>query len=589
MCGINFVKKHKRFYIFARLNPACVTQSGRDVVGQETRTGIDSMKIKIILITILLCWNFVLNAQRSKNNDHSIIKWTGIKNIKVNETDSVSFISFDGAFYIDNLPYYFEKIKIESNYSYSAKISDQVFEECTKEEMKVIKTDALKSEIIIQSSVTPEKKQPYLCVSFFPFRINSSTGKIEKLVSFKIEPVQGQAIANAKQKLMYAQNSVLSSGKWYKIAVTDNKVYKLTYDNLLSLGIDVASVDPKNIRIYGNGGGMLPEENNKSRYDDLVENSIFVKGESDGVFDNTDYILFYGESPVKWKYSSNDKKFHHQANYYSNYTYYFISTDLGSGKRISQQSSTTQPANKFITKFNDYACHEKDSINLIKSGKEWYGENFDILTSYSFNFTFPNIDGNSMIFIQSDIAGKYTSPNYYTVNANGHSYTTVIGGVSGLYEFAAAKTDTMSFFSGSSNINVTVTKTTSNAIGWMNYIELNATRDIILSNYPLSFRSITSVGLGNISEYTVSNAGSGVKIWEVTNPLDAKEQQFTLSGNNAVFRLSSDTLREFVAFNGMNFSTPILAGKFDNQNLHALGQTDLIIVSHPDFLSEAYR
>ena len=101
-------------------------------------------------------------------------------------------------------------------------------------------------------------------------------------------------------------NSVLSSGEWYKIATNQNSVYKLDYSDLNSMGIDVSNVNISNIKIYGNGGGMLPSLNSDFRYDDLIENSIKIHDlNNNNFFDYEDYILFYGQSPHVWKFDSN--------------------------------------------------------------------------------------------------------------------------------------------------------------------------------------------------------------------------------------------------------------------------------------------
>ena len=59
----------------------------------------------------------------------------------------------------------------------------------------------------------------------------------------------------------YARQSVLSSGNWYKLGLKETGIYKLTYSDLSGLGINVDGIDPRNIRIYHNGGGVLPELN----------------------------------------------------------------------------------------------------------------------------------------------------------------------------------------------------------------------------------------------------------------------------------------------------------------------------------------
>jgi len=546
--------------------------------------------ILIQSLLILYCCT-ALHAQQFTKIDKQTIKWTGVKKIKVNETDSSSFVSFAGAVYSKNLPYFYEKKAVTGDYNYSVILHDQVFVECSAEEAKLIPLKEIGNNIVVSSPVAKEKRVPYACISFLPIRKNSVTGKLEKLVSFNIEIVQGQAKPKGGVKKTWATSSVLSSGKWYKIAVPSDGIYKLTYNDLVSLGMDVANLNPKNIRIYGNGGGMLSENNFDKRYDDLTENPIYVSGEADGVFDNTDYILFYGSGPIKWKFSTGDSMFHHQQNYYSDATYYFITADQGTGaKRILQQPSSSTPANKVITKFNDYLYHEKDSTNLIKSGKEWYGENFDILTSYSFGFTFPNIDASTKVRMKTAVASACSSTSVYTINANGNVQNLVDPhpiSPSDNYVLATEVSSILNFAPNSSTINVSVTKATSNAVGWLNYIELNAMRHLTLSGSQLQFRSLASLGTGNVSQFKVANGAVNGRIWDVTDPVNVKEQQFSTSSDTAVFNIATDSLREFVAFNGSGYFTPTLIGAIPNQNLHGLNEADFIIVAYPDFVSQA--
>ena len=547
------------------------------------------MKIKCYIILFLLLYNLGIYAQISRNNNQYFIKWTGIRKTKINETDSISLISFENASFKNHLPYFYKKIALQDNYSYSATLTNEQYKECSNAEIKLIPAKYINEKININSNVTSERKKPFLCVSFLPFRKNTQTGNIEKLISFNIEIVKNNNVPKQIKKRTYAQNSVLASGNWYKIAVSSDGVYKLTYSDLQNLGINVNSIDPKNIRIYGNGGGMLSENNFDPRNDDLVENAIYVSSQTAGTFSNNDYILFYGESPIRWNYNTSDKKYHHQINYYSDATYYFINVDIGPGKRIAQQASSTNSANKFISKFDDYSFHEKDSLNLIISGKEWYGECFDYITSHSFNFVFPNIDNTSRVYVRTDIASRYNMSSQYTSNANGHIINSTIPAYSGNYQYACTANDTITFIPSSSAINVTVSKSTANAVGWLNYIELNATRNLVFSSPQMTFRSYASVGSGNISQFTLSNVSSNVSLWDVTDPLNVKNQLYSLNNNNAVYSISTDSLKQFIAFDGLNFYSPNLIGKIANQNLHALGQADLIIITYPDYISEAQQ
>ena len=60
----------------------------------------------------------------------------------------------------------------------------------------------------------------------------------------------------------YAQSSVLATGEWYKIATTRTGVHKIDAAFLKDAGIDITKLNPQNIRLFGNGGGILPQANN---------------------------------------------------------------------------------------------------------------------------------------------------------------------------------------------------------------------------------------------------------------------------------------------------------------------------------------
>ncbi|MEZ4804863.1 MAG: hypothetical protein R2852_05120 [Bacteroidia bacterium] len=107
---------------------------------------------------------------------------------------------------------------------------------------------------------------------------------------------------------------------------------------LKNSGNNISNIDPKKIKLYGHHGAMLPEAISEDRFDDLPENAIHVEDGNDGVFNESDYILFYGQSPHKWKYDPALGRFVHQTNIYSDKTYYFLTFEGANGKRMSTQS-----------------------------------------------------------------------------------------------------------------------------------------------------------------------------------------------------------------------------------------------------------
>jgi hypothetical protein len=176
--------------------------------------------------------------------------------------------------------------------------------------------------------------------------------------------------------LCQVRSSVLQSGDWYKIGILDRGIYKIDRSFLEGIGVTVSSIDPKNIAIYGNGGnGMLPQSNAEFRHEDLVENSISVQGETDGSFDASDYLLFFGNAPDFVEYNHEDDFFSYEKNLYSDTTFYFITIKESPGLRVSQKNSIRDGLPK-VTSFKGVNFHEVDETNLIQGGRMWFGELF---------------------------------------------------------------------------------------------------------------------------------------------------------------------------------------------------------------------
>ena len=90
-----------------------------------------------------------------------------------------------------------------------------------------------------------------------------------------------------------AQTSVLDNGQWVKLAVVENSIYKITYQDMVDFGLEPNAINPSKIKVYGNGSGMLPQANDSSRIFDLREIAISVSTQAPGQFQQDDYILLW--------------------------------------------------------------------------------------------------------------------------------------------------------------------------------------------------------------------------------------------------------------------------------------------------------
>ena len=97
----------------------------------------------------------------------------------------------------------------------------------------------------------------------------------------------------------YSSTSRLSSGTWFRIAVTTDGIYRIDYSKLRQLGLE----NPSNPRIFGNNFGQLSYYNDAPKPDDLKELSILTITGSDGIFNEGDYLLFYAQGTGRWNYN----------------------------------------------------------------------------------------------------------------------------------------------------------------------------------------------------------------------------------------------------------------------------------------------
>ncbi len=530
-----------------------------------------------------------ISVDQSISNKYAI-EWQMPVTITSSEDEVIHVLNFSTAQHAVSdgfLPRHYQEVAINGNErAISVSLVNAIYQPLSDAETAIIRAATISQEIKIRSEIQYVKKQKRAGISFIPLRKNSVTGKIEKLVSYDllVSSKDEDLILAKPSRAFLKTNSILQSGKWYKISVYKDGIYKISYTFLKQLGIDPENINPKNIRIYGNGGGMLPKSNSKERADDLLENAIVVEGENDGVFNKEDYVLFYGQSPHRWKYNkSTVPVFEHVSHLFSDSTYYFINVDLGQGKRILPQSSSTSTITHPVTSFDDYAFHENDNINLINSGNKWFGEFYDNISSYDFPFSFPFIE-STPASIKVVMAGRNKDSSFYSASCLSGSVTF---GIAGIYHYIYAGLGSGSFHFNPvvPSFSVKVTKLTAEALAWLDYIEVHARRKLIMFGDQMAFRDVNAVGAGNIAGYSLT-INAPVKIWDVTDPANVHLQN-TTAGNNIEFALAADELKEFIAFTGQQFFTPEIYGTVENQNLHSVFNKDFIIVTHPDFLLEA--
>ena len=372
----------------------------------------------------------------------------------------------------------------------------------------------------------------------------------------------------------YASESVLNSGKWVKIQVAEDGIYKLTAADLKKMGF--SNLDK--VAVYGYGGWPLDEDFSTTYIDDVPEVAVWR---------SADYLLFYGKGPRKWEYSSSDKSFIHTNNPYSNYGYYFVTEKETTG-RTMEKAASAAGATLQVTTFDDYVLHEEELVSVNSSGRELYGESFTSTLSRDFTISVPGITND-----EGKATLSFISRGNGTITMNVDGNALISGSVSvpsDEYEVArelyrerawmADKGETVKVNIGYS--------TTGHKNVHLNYFRLQMKRQLkVYDNYTF-FRSLSA--RGNASRFVIQGADASTLVFDVTDGVNPQQMETSLNGTELSFSIpASASLREFVVVKPSQIKAPVTVGEVANQNLHALPQQDMIIIAQPNFTTQAER
>ena len=372
----------------------------------------------------------------------------------------------------------------------------------------------------------------------------------------------------------YASESVLNSGKWVKIQVAEDGIYKLTAADLKKMGF--SNLDK--VAVYGYGGWPLDEDFSTTYIDDVPEVAVWR---------SADYLLFYGKGPRKWEYSSSDKSFIHTNNPYSNYGYYFV-TEKETAGRTMEKAASAAGATLQVTTFDDYVLHEEELVSVNSSGRELYGESFTSTLSRDFTISVPGITND-----EGKATLSFISRGNGTITMNVDGNALISGSVSvpsDEYEVArelyrerawmADKGETVKVNIGYS--------TTGHKNVHLNYFRLQMKRQLkVYDNYTF-FRSLSA--RGNASRFVIQGADASTLVFDVTDGVNPQQMETSLNGTELSFSIpASASLREFVVVKPSQIKAPVTVGEVVNQNLHALPQQDMIIIAQPNFTTQAER
>ncbi|WP_300691304.1 type IX secretion system sortase PorU [Chryseobacterium sp.] len=557
------------------------------------------MRRKITLLS-LIAFASTLYAQRNT------IEWNGSKIQDFGETKiNLPIFKNEGFSFSQNNVFIVTKQKIGEK---QLKISDLSWENVSNQDLFELDKGSLPDYDVADVSYYTLDGDTYASISVALFK--NVKGRVQRLSSFNV--TEGAAPINASSTFnkVGTTGNPLSSGNFYKIKVDKSGIFKITSQFLKDNGINPSSVNPKNFRIYGNGGIMLPEYNQDTKYGALQENAIQVVGEDDGVWNDNDYALFYAQGPDGYNlYDTNngngfkrkDTRFSERSNnvknIYEDFSYYYINFDKGAGKRV-QSIDGNLPA-QLITRYDSYQVINKDQKNLLKVGRTWVEDTpFNSEKDVTITTNSP-IQANDLIRYRTQVVGYRSQQNNidFKINNLAPSSKTVPADSGAIqYNFyPITYSGTITNLTGNQltiNYNPNIGKNP-NGTFYFDYIELQYKENLAFNGSQMNFRDYSIVSGSNTNYgFSITNAGNIEQVWDVTDITNANRRVNKAgagSFNFAYIAADQNFNNEFVAFRSDAAFNPQFVGRISNQNLSILQNIDYLILTVPEMMGQAQR
>ena len=530
------------------------------------------------------------------------------KLIDINWVDNKNFLSASNKFnvpYFDNYTHNFEPksgviLITQWNENYlidpsSAKINIINYEQVDASSLSDLEFNSIPSVISFKLSNSFSKKNKSVYLELNPF-FNDS-GVLKKIISFSISYNQDSRLNNQNFKNTIT-SSVLGQGSWYSFEIENTGIYKLSKSFLNSLGVNTSDIDPRTVKIYGNGGGMLPLSNSSEFPFDPIQNSIKFVGEEDGVFNNEDYILFFAKAIGEFNEQSNTN-----LNSYTDKTHYLLNISAGFGNRVLEINEPTLDENFIIDEYQDYKFHEVDNYNIAKIGRRWFGERFDFDSSKNFEFNFDNLITSKPIELKVYTAAVSEIPTSMSLKVNNLDIDNFY--YQSINDPILARED---YFNGevsvsNSLINIGLDYNNNgnpSSYAYLDYISIEATCNLVFNGSQLIYHNNEVQNLNGIGKYVISNSSSLDEIWDISDTSSITFKENVNSESNFSVKSNLGFNAKYIAFSNSELLTPI-ANSFnsvENQNLKSnifinnnndFETVDYLILTSEEMLSQAER
>jgi hypothetical protein len=391
-----------------------------------------------------------------------------------------------------------------------------------------------------------------------------------------------------------------SIGTFYQFSISESGIYRFDGTYLESQNINLASIVPARVRLFGNGGRERPRSLSAIN-SGPQECAILVEDGGDGRFDRGDAILFYASGPSGWDYDLQRGRFRHYINRYQESGTYFFSFDGDQdGKRITAMTSLPVGPNP-IERYKGLYFNEEESENPLRSGMNWFGRKFDdLFRSQNYPVNLPDAIPESEAFFNFALVALSDRTHTFTMSVDDQIIGTraVAGYPLSLGEYLALRHEQASFThsnllnAGQNSVRISHAHTQKEAQAMVDWFEIQYDARLQAQDNELLFRVVPQ---SEVESYRVSNLSGQARLFDVSDIANVMEiSGLQTSGAAVSFSMAQipDSAKTYIVSNADAFKDrpdgTIQRMQYIDLRAAGLG-AEFIIITHNDFLSEAAR
>ena len=379
------------------------------------------------------------------------------------------------------------------------------------------------------------------------------------------------------------------SKTYYKIGVTKDGFYQVTYNELLNAGVPLNSFDPRSLKVYHRGN----------------EVAVRIEGEKDGEWNPTDKLVFYGVrndgAEETSLYNDPSHQVHDYYSLYSDTSSYFITWGGVSGKRISAITNTVASSTinqvqneQLFLDVTHYALGNESPgfifISDMDRTEGWFSGIYSTNKTFSYIFDSVALGGDDKMTLEVALVGRNQKDHKVQLNVGSSDVSTF-----SIDDFSGYKSKITTFDIPSTALENNQLRlnflfqgngTDPEAIS-IAYIKLRYTSetDLMFSPEKIIYTTTSTSGNANIR---FTNTLPNSQFFDLSNKNAIKEYKGTFDNDElrVILSPSADNTKLLIHQPENNLTASFIRKVDFNDDLNEL-QTDYLMISHDKFWDES--